>query len=159
MLKRALIFLAVLIPTLSSAQESEYRVMSLMSQDENGLFILVVKATPEKVEASVQQLGKPQGSALDHDTRYPRELFDALWMEAESGRLSQYVTDEVPGSKEDGGAASNYIVSTSNGISGKTYMVPKCSASAAIVSFVRRLTNSLLPAGSPGVPKTCRRTN
>jgi hypothetical protein len=46
MLKRALIVLAVLVPTLSSAEQSEYRVLSLMSQDENGLFVLAVTVVP-----------------------------------------------------------------------------------------------------------------
>lgn len=158
MLQRALMVLAALIPVLSAAQDDDYRVLSLMSQDENGLFVLTITATPEKVEAKVQPLGRPQSPDPKRAT-YPRELFDALWVEVDNGLLSRYVTDVTPGSRDDGGAARNFIVSTSNGVSGRHFMVPKCAASPAIVTFVRRLTNDLLPAGSPGMPRACKRAN
>jgi hypothetical protein len=154
MIKRALIILALGLPGLSAAQPAEYRVISLMSQDKNGLFVLVVKATPEGVNARVQQLGAKQ-TADPKVASYPRELFDELWTEVESAGFSEYVAKHIPGSKEDGGAARNYIVSTSNGFSGQTYMIPKCSASATSVSFIQRLRRDLLPPDSPDELKPC----
>jgi hypothetical protein len=153
MMNRVLISIALLIPGLLAAQQAEYRVMSLMSQDKNGLFMLVVTATPGEVSARVQELGT---NAEPKIAPYPRELFDELWQQMKRVGLSKHITKSIPGSREDGRAAKNYLISTSDGSTGETYMVPKCSASADIVALVRKLANDMLPAGSPDLFEPCR---
>ena len=154
MIKRFLILFALATPGLAVAQQPEQRVMSLITQDKNGLFIFMAIATPEEVRASASQLGVGDGGNA-RPVRYPRKLFDELWEEAKSLELSEFISRSDEGADEDVGASRNYIISIGNGPGGETYSVPKCNASPAIVSFIKRLTNNMLPAGSPGLFEAC----
>jgi hypothetical protein len=153
MIKRALLLLALSICGSAFAQQPNQRVMSLITQDKNGLFIVMLIATPDEVRASANQLAV--GAGEPKPVRYPRELFDELWLEAKSLGLAEFISKGDSAPDADVGASRNYIISIGNGPDGETYLVPKCSATPAIVSFVRRLANGLLPAGSPGLYEPC----
>ena len=50
MIKRALILLALCIPGFAAAQQPDIRVINLVTQDKNGLFLFMVVATPKEVK-------------------------------------------------------------------------------------------------------------
>jgi hypothetical protein len=153
MIRPALLLLMLVVSCHVVAQQPEPRVMSLITQDMNGLYIFMAVASSDDVRASASQLGVGKGGKAN-PVRYPRKLFDELWEEAKSLELSEYISKSER-SDEDVGASKNYIISIGYGPDGDTYHVPKCSAPPAIVLFLKRLTNNMLPAGSPGLYEAC----
>jgi hypothetical protein len=151
-MKRALILLALCIPSLALAQEPPNRMLGLVTQDQNGLFVVLVVATPSEVKASVRQISA--GHSVEPEVSpYPRELFDELWLNARDLELSKFVATNVP----DVGASKNYVITIGmdNKPNREMYSVPKCAAPPAVVLFVKRLAHDLLPAGSPGLFEPC----
>jgi hypothetical protein len=156
MTKQTLLLLALCIPGLCAAQEPTDRMLGLVTQDQNGLFVVLVVAMPGEVRASVRQFS-PEHAGDVKSFPYSRELFDELWLSAKNLGLSAYAATNVP----DVRASENYVITIGMGTDPKreTYLVPKCTAPAAIASFVKRLTHELLPPGSPGLFAPCTESN
>ena len=158
MIKRALILLTLILAADAVAQQPDTRVIGLVTQDKNGLFLFMAIATPKEVKASATQLDVKDG--LDTGTiRYPRELFDKLWEEAKTNGMSEFLENEDAPTDQDLEPAKNYLVTIGNGPGGDKYKIPKCSASPVIVAFVQRLANGMLPEGSPGLYEPCPPAN
>ncbi len=137
------------------AQES-LRMLSLTTQDRNGLHVLTVGAGARWIEASVMT-SKPDTPMDRRRTEYPRERFDEVWAGIAAQDLSAYRAGPGTG---DIGAWKHYVLTVM--VDGRirsaqpdVYLIPKCDPPEGFRPLMERLANGLLPEGSPGLLRAC----
>ena len=152
MFKFLLIALAILAPNLATSAPPQDRSLGITTQDKNGLFVVVVTSNKGEAKIGVTEFSDRRSGETEVST-YSGDRFEDLWLISQELGLKDFTA----GTPSDIGAGKNYVITI--GWGGKAaremYLVPKCSAPQSIVSFVERLTEGFLPAGSPGLMRPC----
>ena len=137
-----------------AAEISDSRMLALLTQDRNGVFILTVVALPDRTQAVVRNFAEQGREPPVVD--YPRERFEQLWQQAATLDLARFA---VGGNAENTAPAYNYVISVIDERDGQRqnrgYKIPKCGIAPEHEAFVRSLANGLPPSGSPGLFEPC----
>jgi hypothetical protein len=148
--------LALLFVAGGAWAKDDLRMLSLTTQDRNGLHVLTIGAGTRWVEASVMS-SKSDRPMDRRRSDYPRERFDEVWAGIAALDLSAYKAGPGAG---DIGAWKHYVLTVmvdarDRSAQPDVYLVPKCDPPEGFQSLMERLANGLLPEGSPGLLRAC----
>jgi hypothetical protein len=157
MIKKYVLLILMLLSGHVAAETAHYRVLSVVTQDKNGLNMVTVVANAKAVTASVL-IFPTNESTRKPPSSYPRERFDEIWDKTQQLDLEKYIASE---DTKDLSPATNYLLTIGFGdsletVSKKIYMIPKCGAPQELIDLVTKLANDLLPKGSPGLFYDCK---
>jgi len=127
-------------------------VILLATQDANGMHYVIVSTKG----TAVVHTTPPGQSRIDHSYDYDAGRAVQLWTDIDQ-LAKDGLADPTPGGEANAHAEENYLIILKGADGSKKQLVfSKCKKNPRVDDTMQRLTNGLLPAGSPGIrPGAC----